>query len=51
MLSLAGTFTITPVTTDTGWRWQQILARDLGLWTFAHAERDPVPAATMSTAG
>ncbi|MGW5447435.1 hypothetical protein [Streptomyces asiaticus] len=29
LLSLAVTFAITPVTTVTGWRWHQILARDL----------------------
>jgi len=31
LLSLAVTFAVTPVTTVTGWRWHQILARDLGL--------------------
>ncbi|MGW0576964.1 ferric reductase-like transmembrane domain-containing protein [Streptomyces sp. NPDC002920] len=51
LLSLAVTFAITPVTTVTGWRWHQILARDLGLWTFALAALDLVLAATMSTDG
>ncbi|MGX1907382.1 hypothetical protein ACWIID_00735 [Streptomyces phaeochromogenes] len=51
LLSLAVTFAITPVTTVTGWRWHQILARDLGLWAFALAALDLVLAATMSTDG
>ncbi|MER7780422.1 hypothetical protein ABTZ21_36420 [Streptomyces sp. NPDC096191] len=51
MLSLAVMFAITPVTVVNGWRWHQILARDLGLWTFALAELDLVLAATMSTGG
>jgi hypothetical protein len=48
---LAVTIAITPVITVIGWRWHQILARDLGLRTFALAALDVVLAATMSTDG
>jgi sulfoxide reductase heme-binding subunit YedZ len=51
LVTLLGSYAVTPVVTLTGWRWPVLLRRDLALWTTAFAVVDLLVAATLAERG
>jgi sulfoxide reductase heme-binding subunit YedZ len=51
LVTLLGSYAVTPVVTLTGWRWPVPLRRDLALWTTAFAVVDLLVAAALDERG
>lgn len=51
LVTLAGSLALRPIAVMTGWTWHRLLARDLGLWTFALAVVDAAIVMMTSPSG